>query len=92
MRRKHLAIAIHTIGVAIFLGFFFGSEARAFEEPDLLTIEIKATAIRDESIDQVLGPLVEYGIPVGIELGDEKLTPRREFNLDLPETNLKDFL
>lgn len=34
----------------------------------------------------------EYDIPVGIELGDEKRTPYRKINLDLPETNLKDFL
>jgi len=64
----------------------------AAEEPYLLTRRIKATVIKGESIDQVLGRLTEYGIPVGIEVGDDKLSPRCELSLDLPETNLKDFL
>lgn len=94
MRRKHSArIAIYAIGIAVVLLISFVSEVTAFKNADLLTLQIKATAIKGESISQVLEGLAsEYGIAVGIELGDQKLTPRREINLDLPETNLKDFL
>src|SRR5687767_643030 len=102
MRRKQVArIAIYAIGFAIVLTFSFVPEARAFDKPDLLGVQIRAIAIKGESIDQVLGRLTEYDIPVGIELvdeklgievGDEKLSPRREITLDLPETSLKDFL
>jgi len=94
MRRKHLAtIKIYTVGLAALLVFSFVPEANAFNEPDLLTRQIKATSIKGESIAQVLDLLAsEYDIPVGIELGDEKRTPHRKINLDLEETNLKDFL
>ena len=94
MRLKHSALVmIYTIGIVIVLSVTFVSQASAFNELNLLGIEIRATAIKGESIDQVLDVLAEeYGIRVGIELGDEKLTPRREINFDLPETNLKDFL
>jgi len=86
-------IAFNAINLILVLLFTFVPEASAFNDPDLLNIKIRATAIKGESIGQVLGLLTEeYGIRVGIELGDEKLTPRREINLDLPETNLKDFL
>jgi hypothetical protein len=90
MRRKHLA----TIGfLAALLAFSFVPEASAFNEPDLLTQQIKATSIKGETLAQVLDLLSsEYDIPVGIELGDEKRTPYRKFNLELAETNLKDFL
>ena len=44
-------------------------------------------------LDQVLGLLTaEYRIPIGIELGDPKLIPYCTIDLELPETNLKDFL
>ena len=93
MRGNQLArIAVYAIGFAMVFPFCFVREARAFDRPDLLTRQIKATAIKGETIDQVIGHLTEYGISVGIELGDEKVTPRHEINLDLPETNLKDFL
>lgn len=94
MRVKHLAmIAIYAIGVATLLLFSFVSEASGFDEPDLLTRRIKASAIKGETIDQVLDFLaVDYGVPVGIELGDPKLIPRRDIDLILPDTNLKDFL
>ena len=82
---------MYAMGFA-FLLFSFVRQAKAFDKPDLLSVRIKATAIKRESIDQALGHLTHYGIPLGIELGDEKLTPRREITLDLPETNLKDFL
>ena len=75
------------------MAFSFVPKASAFNEPDPLNIQIKATAIKGESIDQVFDLLVsEYGIRVGMDLGDERITPRREINLDSPETNLKHFL
>lgn len=94
MRRKQLAMtAIYAISLVLLVVFSFVPEVSAFNEPDLLAIRIKATAIKNESLDQVLEVLTdEYGIRLGMDLGDEKLTPRREINLDLPETNLKDFL
>lgn len=94
MRRKHLVvIAVSAICLAVVLTFSFVPQASAFDEPDLLTRGIKATAIKGESIDQVLDLLaVEYRVPVGIELGDPKVTPYRAIDLNLPETNLKDFL
>jgi hypothetical protein len=102
MRRKHVARnAMYASGFAMVLLLGFVPEARAFDKPDLLSVQIRGIAIKGERIDQVLGRLTEYDIPVGIELvdeklgievGDEKLTPRREITLDLPETSLKDFL
>jgi len=96
MRRKQLArIALYAIGFAIVLPVSFLREAKAFDKPDLLSIEIRATVIKNENIDQVVGRLTEYGIPVGIELAEEKLpplTPRRRIDLKVPETNVKDFL
>ena len=94
MRRKQLAVtAINALGLLVLLAFSFVSQASAFNEPEILTRQIKATAIKGQSIDQVLDLLAEkYGIRLGIELGDEKLTPRREITLDLPVTNLKEFL
>lgn len=86
-------IVIYTVGLAALLSFSFVPEASAFNEHDLLTRQIKAIAIKGESIAQVLDLLVsEYDIPLGIELGDEKRTPSRKIDLDLPQTNLKDFL
>lgn len=93
MRRTHPPMsAIHAIGLALILAFTFVPKASAFDKPDLLTRRIGATSINGESIDQALGRLTEYGIPLGIELGDTKVSPRREIDLDLPETSLKDFL
>ena len=94
MRLKHLAMSvIYAFGLAVFLFCGFVSKASAFNEPDLLARHIKATAIKGESIDHVLGLLaVDYGIPVGIELGDPKLTPDRKIDLELPDTNVKNFL
>ena len=94
MRRQHLtAIAIYSIGLAVVLSFSCVREASAFNDPDLLTRRIKATEIKDKGIDDVLDVIaVDYGIPVGIELGDPKLTSFHQIDLNLPETNLKDFL
>src|SRR5688500_17961851 len=81
------------ICLAMFLPFSFVPQARAFNEPDLLARQIRPTAIKGESVDQVLGTLTSYyRIPIGIELGDERLTPRRQIDLNLPETTVKDFL
>lgn len=94
MRRKQLAMtAVHAIGLVVLLAFSFVPDARALNESELLTRKIRTTTIKSESIDQILGRLTsDYKIPVGIELGDEKLTPRREITLALPERNLKAFL
>ena len=94
MRLKHLAIiAICVMGLAVCLPCSFVPEASAFNDSNLLARNIRATVIKGESIDQVVDLLAaEYQIPVGIELGDPKLTPRREMDLNLAETNLKDFL
>ena len=94
MRLKQLGtIAIYRIGLAVFFCCSFVAEASAFDDTDPLTRPIRATTIKRESIDQVVDLLAaEYQIPVGMELGDPKLTPRREIELDLPTTNLKDFL
>ena len=62
---------------------FIGNSAR----------QIRQTAIKGETFDQALGILTRnYGIPIGIELGDPKLTARREIELNLPETNVREFL
>jgi len=91
MRRKQLArMAIYTIGIVMVVLFTF--ETIAFAQSDLLSVHIKATAIKDESIDQVVGHLLEYGIPLGIELGNENLIPRRKITLDVPESTLEEFL
>lgn len=92
--RKHFTtIGIFVSSVALFVSCGFAVKASAVNESDLLARHIKATSIKGESIDQILDLLAaDYGIPVGIELGDPKLTPRRVIDLKLPETNLKDFL
>lgn len=94
MRRQHLtAIAICSIGLAVVLSFSYVREASAFNDPDLLTRRIKATEIKNKSIDDVLDLIaIDYAIPVGIELADPKRTSFRQIDLNLPETNLKDFL
>ena len=94
MRQKQRPMtAIYVIGLVVLLAFSFVPEASAFNEPDLLTRQIKSTVIKGESIVQILDRLAsDYEIPMGIELGDDKLIPRREISLNVPETNLKDFL
>lgn len=94
MRQKRFAmIVICAIFITVSLVFNSAAEARGFDEPDLLSRQIRPIAIKRETIDQVLGFLTaEYGIPIGIELGDPKLTPRSEIDMDLPDTNLKEFL
>jgi hypothetical protein len=58
MRRKQLTIPrIYGIGLVL-LAFSFVPQASAFNEPDPLNIQIKATAIKGESIDQVFDLLV----------------------------------
>jgi len=94
MIRKHFSkIASYAIGLPVVFSFGLVREVSAFKERDLLAVQIKAMTIKGESIDQVLSRLTsDYDMPIGIELGDEKLTPRREIELNLPETNLKEFL
>jgi hypothetical protein len=85
--------AICAFGLAVVWFGSFVSKASALKEPDLLARQIKATAIKGESLDQVLHHLaIDYQIPLGIELGDPNLTPSRKIELDLPDTSLKDFL
>jgi hypothetical protein len=94
MTQKSFAlIVICVICVTVHLPLSFVSEARALTAADLLTKQVRATAIKNETFDQVLDRLTsDYQIPIGIVLGDEKLIPRREFDLNLPETTVKDFL
>jgi hypothetical protein len=91
MIQKRLAI-IGICVVAIHCSFVSVLAAGAFTEADLLTRKIQATTIKNKTFDQVLDILtIDYQIPVGIELSASKL-PRRKINLELPETNLKEFL
>ena len=95
MRRRQLARLTIFALTFVLLPFIFVRELRAFDKPDLLSTPIRATDIKNENIDQVLGRLTEYGIRLGIELAEEKLpplTPRRGIDLKVPETNVKDFL
>ena len=93
MRTNLATIAIYVVGVGVLLVSGFVVQARAFNDTDLLTRQIKATTIKRESIDRVLGRLaVDYQVPIGIELGNENLTPLRQIDLDLPVTNVKGFL
>jgi hypothetical protein len=94
MKGKHFSrIAIYALGFSAVLSVGFVSKASVFNEPDLLAVQIRATDVKAESIDQILGRLTDdYAVPVGIELGDPQLTPSREIHLRLPETTLKDFL
>jgi len=88
-----IAMRLALCAFAILLSFIFVHDASAFNDLDLLTTDIKATEIKGQSIDDMLDVLaVDYGIPLGIELGDPKLTPPREIDLKLPATNSKDFL
>lgn len=92
-KRQFAMMVVCAICLAVLSPSSFVPEARGFDEPDLLTQQIRATAIKGETFDDVLGTLTsDYGIPIGIELGDEKLTPRRKIDLNLPETTVKDFL
>jgi hypothetical protein len=73
--------------------FGVAPEVRAFDEPDLLARQIRPIAINGGSFEQVLDILTsDYGIPLGIELVNEQITPARKIELTLPQTNLKHFL
>lgn len=62
-------------------------------ESDLTAQVIRPIVIKNETIDQVFSRLTsDYGIPIGIELAAQELAPARTFDLNLPETNLKEFL
>lgn len=94
MTRKHFAIIrICTLSLCVCLSFTFALPAKAYDKTDLLKQQIRATAIKDQSLDEVLSLLTyEYGVPMGIEWGDQKLSPHRNIDLDLPETSVKGFL
>ena len=94
MTRKHFAmLVICAICGAVDLPSSFRGNVGSLNQADPLNRQIRSTVIKGETIDQVLGILTaEYGIPIGIELGDPTLTPRREIDLSLPETNVKNFL
>lgn len=93
-KRQFAMMVVCAICVALPLPFSFVSEARGFDGPDLLTQQIRATAIKGKTLEEALATLTsDYGVPIGIELGYQKLTaPRREIDLNLPETTVKDFL
>jgi hypothetical protein len=86
---KHLVKVICAICVAV--AFSFVPRARTAER-DLLDRKIPPTVIKGESIDQALGLLTEHAIPIGIEMGDQKLAPARKIDLNLKETSVKEFL
>lgn len=95
MTKQHVAICrLCALSLTVYLSLFtFVLQAAASDKPDLLTQQIRATAIKGQTIDQVLSHLTyEYGISMGIELGDQKSSPDRKIDLNLPETSVKDFL
>jgi hypothetical protein len=93
-RTQFVMQVVCSICVAVLLPFSFVPEARAFDGPDVLTQQIRATAIKGQTLEEVLGTLTnDYGVPIGIELGYQKITARRrEIDLNIAETTLKDFL
>lgn len=90
MRSKHLLVTV-ICAICIAVALSFGPRARAVEA-DLLDRKIPPTVIKGETIVQALDLLTEHGIPIGIEMGDRKLTSARKINLNLKETNVKEFL
>jgi hypothetical protein len=93
VERRVAILVLYTVSLAVQLSFGLIKEARGFSEPDLLNRRIRPTEIKNQTIDQVLSLLaIDYKIPIGIELADEKLAPGHKITLNVPETNLKDFL
>lgn len=92
MSKKPIAlIAICVLSLCVC--HIFTSEARAFDQADLLSQPIRAVSIKGETITFALDLLTsEYRLPIGIELVDPKLSPQRKIDLDLPQTTLKGFL
>jgi len=92
MTKRHVTPAVFAI-CSVLLLFSFVPEARAFDEPSFLARRIRPVVVKGGTVDRVLGTLSsDYGIPIGIELGDEKHNPLRKIDLNLPETTVKDFL
>jgi len=89
MSEKRVAlIAICVLSICVFM-----SEARAYDQADPLSQPIRAVSIKGETIAFALDLLTsEYRIPIGIELGDPKLSPHRKIDLDLPQTTVREFL
>jgi hypothetical protein len=91
--KREFAMMVRAICVALLFAFAFVPEARGFDEPDLLSQPTRPTVIKAETLEGVLATLTsDYGVPIGIELVDEKSTPSRRMDLNLRETTLKDFL
>ena len=90
MISKHLLVTV-ICAICVAVALSLGPRARAVE-PDLLDRKIQPTVLKGETIVQALDVLTEHGIPIGIEMGDPKLTPARKINLNLKETNVKEFL
>lgn len=93
-KRQFAMMVVCTICLAALLPFGFVPEARGFDGPDLLTQQVRPIVIKGESVEGVLATLSrDYGIPIGIELEYQKLSaPLRKIDLNLPETNVKEFL
>src|SRR5687768_3225669 len=92
MTKRHVTPAVFAI-CSVLLLFSFVPEARAFDEPSFLARRIRPVVVKGGTVDRVLGTLSsDYGIPIGIELGDEKHNPLRKIDLNLPETTLEEFL
>jgi hypothetical protein len=93
-KRQFAMMAVCWICLTVLLPFSFVPEASAFDEPDLLTQQIRPIDIKGETVAGVLATLSrDYGIPIGIELEYQKLSASRpKIDLNLPETNVKEFL
>jgi len=93
-KRQFAMMAFCAICLAVLLSFSSVTEVRAFDEPDLLTQQIRPIVIKGETVEGVLGTLSrDYRIPIGIELVYQKLSaPLPKIDLNLPETNVKEFL
>lgn len=93
-KRQFAMMAVCAIGLAVLLALSSVPEARGFDGPDLLTQKVRPIVIKGETVEGVLATLSrDYGIPIGIELEYQKLSaPLRKIDLNLPETNVKEFL
>lgn len=90
-RKRAPIVAVCLFSVCICASF--SSKAQASDQVDLLSQPIRAVSIKGETIAFALDVLTsEYRIPIGIELTDEKLSPRRKIDLDLSHTTVKGLL
>lgn len=92
MIRNNWLFIICAICVFLQSPFWHVEKAQDFES-DLLARRISPTVIKGETIEQALSVLSDdYGIPMGIETGDESLGPARKIDLKLQETTVEEFL